>query len=61
MCDKQTHERIKYFNSFTEAAKYLNKDTAYSHIGKVCNGERLSAYGYFWESALKGGDDLSQS
>lgn len=61
MCDKQTHERIKFFNSFTEAAKYLNKDAAYSHIGKVCNGERLSAYGYFWEYALKRGDDLSQS
>lgn len=53
MCDKVTHERLKYFVSMTEAEKYLNKKYAYAHISHVCSGKQLSAYGYFWEYAEK--------
>lgn len=53
MCDKKTHKRIKYFPSMTEANIFLDRPKAHSHIGKVCKGERMSAYGYFWEYAEK--------
>lgn len=53
MCDKVTHKRLKYFASMTEAEQYLNKKHAYAHIGHVCQGQRPSAYGYFWEYAEK--------
>lgn len=58
MCDKLTHKKLRKFTSMTEASKFLNNEHAYSHIGKVCNGERNSAYGYFWEYASDGGEDL---
>ena len=51
MCDKETHQRIKYFPSLTDAGHFLNKENAHSHIGHVCRKEMLSAYGYFWEYA----------
>ena len=54
MCDKKTHQRIKYFDSSIDAEKYLNIKGSYTHIGHVCRGERLSAYGYFWEFAKEG-------
>lgn len=47
MCDKKTHEKIKYFKSLTEAEKYLNKGKTQAHIGHVCQGKRPSAYGYY--------------
>lgn len=61
MCDKETHQRIRYFPSYSAAGEFLNKPHAYSHIGKVCKGKYASAYGYFWESAEEGGDDLSHN
>jgi len=48
MCDKITHERIKYFNNSIEAKNYINSSDR-RHITKVCRGKRKSAYGYFWE------------
>lgn len=61
MCDKQTHEKIKYFSSITEAMNFLKIKHAHAHIGHVCRGLRPSAYGYYWEYAEDGRDDLSHS
>lgn len=58
MYDKKTKKYIRSFTSCTEASEFLNNKHAYSHIGKVCNGERLSAYGYIWRWAEDGRDDL---
>ena len=58
MCNKKTGERIQYFDSCTSAGQFLNNKHAYSHIGKVCNGERSSAYGYRWQWAEDRGNDL---
>lgn len=58
MCDKKTHKHIRLFPSCTAAGEFLNNKYAYSHIGKVCNGKMLSAYGYFWQWAEDGRDDL---
>lgn len=61
MCDKQTHEKIRLFDSFSEAGKFVSTKPAHSHIGKVCSGERPSAYGYYWERYKEEGDDLSHN
>lgn len=61
MCDKETHKRIKWFSSSLAAEKFLEKKNTSSHIRHVCHGERLSAYGYFWEFDQDGRDDLSLS
>ena len=51
MCDKNTHEKIKLFDSAAEASKYLNNKSIKSNICKVCSGERKSAGGYYWQYA----------
>ena len=63
MCDKITHEKIKYFKNSIEAEKFLNKGNTRAHIGHVCQGKRPSAYGYYWMFADKaeGGVDLSHN
>ena len=49
-CDKQTHKRIKKFDSQKEAALALGIDNrGYTKIGEVCRGNRPSAFGYYWE------------
>ena len=49
---------LKTFSSLSDAARYLqtnniskdkNLNGIVSHIGKVCNGKRKSAYGYKWK------------
>ena len=49
MCDKQTHEPIKIFDSINDAIKYLglNKNSS-SNIVATMKGRKKSAYGYFW-------------
>lgn len=47
MCDKITHEKIKYFKNSIEAEKFLNKGNTRAHIGHICQGKRPSAYGYY--------------
>ena len=59
MCNKDTHERIKYFQSSLDAEKYLQRKNAGAHIRHVCMGQRKSAYGYFWEFDQDGRNDLS--
>lgn len=49
MLDKNTAEPLKEFSSLKEASDYLNIPKAGSHIGKVCRGERKTAYGYKWK------------
>ena len=41
-------EKIKEFNSITEATNYLNK-TDGTNIGRACKGTRDTAYGFKWE------------
>lgn len=48
MCDKDTHEEIKTFNSMKEAAAYFNSNNA-THIGDVLKGKRKTAYGFYWK------------
>lgn len=49
MCDKQTYEPIKIFDSINDAIKYLglNKNSS-SNIVATMKGRKKSAYGYFW-------------
>lgn len=48
MCDKNTHEPIKEFLNANMASKEMG-DSSSSHIYQVLNGERKSAYGYWWK------------
>lgn len=49
-CDYNTHERIELFDSASEAAKNIGKETiGLSAISKCARGHQKSAYGYFWE------------
>jgi protein-arginine kinase activator protein McsA len=48
MIDKHTKVILMEFPSYCAAEKYLNIPHAANHIGKVCKGERVSAYGYRW-------------
>lgn len=51
--DKDTNIKINYFVSATEAARQVvpekNARLARSNIGMVCNGKRITAFGYKWE------------
>lgn len=47
--NKQTGQVLNQFNSFLQAAKFLNKTGNGGHISEVCSGKRKSAYGYFWK------------
>lgn len=49
MKDKNNHNVIKIFPSFTDAAKFLNKTSGASNISKAAHGKRKTAYGYEWE------------
>lgn len=50
MCDKQTHEIIKEFESIADACIYLNRyPTGQGNISNVLKGTKNSAYGYFWQ------------
>lgn len=53
MLDKNTEEIIKYFNSMSEAGRFLNNNSAAAHIGLVCIGKQKTAYGYKWKWAEK--------
>lgn len=49
MLDKDTEEIINSFNSFAEASRFLGKgNTGGSHIGRACNYNNRTAYGYKW-------------
>ena len=52
MIDKTSGLILMEFSSRREAGRYIapKQKRAEIHIGKVCNGERKSAYGYFWEN-----------
>lgn len=50
MCDKETKETIKEFDSIADACDYLNKEPhAQANISAVLNGRRKTAYGFFWK------------
>ena len=49
MCDKNTKEKIKIFESITEASEKTG--ITLGNISKVCKGQRKSAGGYFWKYA----------
>ncbi len=55
MIDKNSGEILMEFSSRSEASKYINphNKNAETHIGKVCKGERKSAYGYLWRDKQK--------
>lgn len=46
--DSMTGEILAVYDSANEAGRALNKING-SHINKVCNGERKTAYGFKWE------------
>lgn len=50
MIDKQSGQILMEFSSRREAGRYIapKQKRAEIHIGKVCKGERHSAYGYLW-------------
>jgi hypothetical protein len=50
MVDKETDEILMEFSSYAEAGRYIRPGTkkASIHIGKVCSGDRQTAYGYKW-------------
>jgi hypothetical protein len=48
--DKKTGEVLATFKSCREAARAFGASNG-DHIGKVCQGLRKSAYGYFWQYA----------
>lgn len=50
MIDKESGQILMEFSSRREAGHYIapRQKKAEIHIGKVCKGERNSAYGYFW-------------
>lgn len=50
MIDKESGQVLMEFSSRREAGRYIapGQKKAEIHIGKVCKGERKSAYGYFW-------------
>ena len=49
MIDMNTNEIIQCFGSGKEAGIFLGDKNKAKHIGKVCRGERQSAYGYYWK------------
>lgn len=49
LCDKDTHERLKHFDSIKDCAKYLGNVNKNVRIGKVLKHQAKSAYGYFYQ------------
>lgn len=49
LCDKNTHEHLKHFNSIKDCARYLGNINKNVRIGKVLKNQAKSAYGYFYE------------
>ena len=52
MIDKQTHKKIRIFDSIIDAAHYLGKNKS-GAIVNCCKGNLKSAYGYVWEYLSK--------
>lgn len=52
MIDKKSGQIVMEFSSRREAGNYIapKQKKAEVHIGQVCNGNRKSAYGYFWKN-----------
>lgn len=48
MCDKETHQELKIFNSAQEAVDFLQKPSA-KVISACASGARKSAYNYWWK------------
>ena len=40
---------VHIFNNMSEANSYFGKDKHHSKINEVCNGNRKTAYGYYWK------------
>lgn len=55
--NKSTGE-IMIFDDSYKASDTLNLKNGSAHIRKVCNGERKSAYGYYWEYVDKEGEKV---
>ena len=49
MLDIDTEQILQTFESLSEAARFLGDSRKSGHIGKVCNGKRIYAYGYKWK------------
>ena len=49
MLDSRTKKILKTFQSAADAALFLGDKEKSKHIGQVCNGSRVSAYGYKWK------------
>lgn len=47
--DKQTEKPVKYFNSISDAARWVNKEGKTSVISACCKGKKPSIYGYKWK------------
>lgn len=47
--DMITGELIEEFDSIANAARSVAVDPYKSHIPKVCDGKRVTAYGYKWQ------------
>jgi len=59
-CDRETKERIQYYESVQEATRNLNgTQTMAKAISKCACGYRNSAYGFFWEYDIK--DNIIQN
>ena len=54
MIDKDTDEILHEFPSRQAAVRYLGiaSKNASAHIGAVCNGKRVTAYGYKWRNVI---------
>lgn len=54
MIDKNTNEILNEFPSRSAAARYLGvkSKNASAHIGAVCSGNRVTAYGYKWRNVI---------
>lgn len=50
MCDKNTKEELREFNSMKDAAAFFGAKNA-THIGDVLKGTRYTAFGYYWKKA----------
>ena len=48
MFDKQGN-KLKEFDSVSNAERYLGKPYIHTHISDCCRGDRKSAYGYIWK------------
>ena len=48
MIDKSTLEVVATFDSLSDAARHLGRNTS-GPISNVLSGRQKSAYGYFWK------------